>query len=637
MIAVLSPDYIHAKYCRRELRRADTLGRPIYPILLQDISPMDWPIEIQTRQYIDFRAWRDPAIYRRKLEEMLATLKAGQSSQFTAPPDAETNYLISLIAQLEASKGVLEYVELSAEGEVTAEQRPHPDISEAWAPEFTLLLDPSPQPPSAAGIARDTQQYVALHGIRNAAERFPQFILLGEPGAGKTTALRRLVIDAARRRLERPRGTSLPLLLYLPSWGDNQDLGQFIHSHWPLASDPPDSLSQGEIAFYFDGLNEMGATSEDKARQLRAWLHAKATHSRVIFTCREADYGAELELAIPKVLVMPMGRTQIERFVSNYLRLQQRTDFLSEIAPRPGPTNERDANLWTLARNPYLLTALIYLYQHSPSGTLPSNTGMLFRRLTSTLWAREAHKGTLGWVPFDQMEQRLAPLAFAMINDDMSAEIPLDYALHHVTSAQLLQACRSASTVSMQGNQVRFYHQLLQDYFAAVALLDDKHDKRKLIRIPKWHQAVIAWSGLVENADYVLEGISSPWTYIGRGFKASHELRYSLGQGLLDDLYSSSHYDYDYAIPKLIELGAEMIAPVLDVLRRGDEGTKSRALHVLGFIGNAEIVAELAAYLTDANSDLVIRYAAGALKRIGTPEAAAALASWQTERESTGS
>ena len=37
MIAVLSPDYVTSRYCRRELKRADTLGRPIYPVLLRPL------------------------------------------------------------------------------------------------------------------------------------------------------------------------------------------------------------------------------------------------------------------------------------------------------------------------------------------------------------------------------------------------------------------------------------------------------------------------------------------------------------------------------------------------------------------------------------------------------------------------
>jgi hypothetical protein len=55
LIAILTPDYARSKWCRRESKRADTLGKEIIPILLEDIDMSDWPMEIQERQYIDLR------------------------------------------------------------------------------------------------------------------------------------------------------------------------------------------------------------------------------------------------------------------------------------------------------------------------------------------------------------------------------------------------------------------------------------------------------------------------------------------------------------------------------------------------------------------------------------------------------
>lgn len=57
MVCCISPAYVASKYCRRELARADTLGKPIIPLLLEAVSKEDWPIELQNEQYIDFREW----------------------------------------------------------------------------------------------------------------------------------------------------------------------------------------------------------------------------------------------------------------------------------------------------------------------------------------------------------------------------------------------------------------------------------------------------------------------------------------------------------------------------------------------------------------------------------------------------
>lgn len=59
MVCCISPAYVISKYCRRELARADSLGKPIIPLLLETVSDEQWPIELQTRHYIDFRNWSE--------------------------------------------------------------------------------------------------------------------------------------------------------------------------------------------------------------------------------------------------------------------------------------------------------------------------------------------------------------------------------------------------------------------------------------------------------------------------------------------------------------------------------------------------------------------------------------------------
>src|SRR4051812_43653880 len=66
VIAVLSPEYVSAKYCRNELSRAVRLGRPIFPILLRPLPNEEWPIEIERHQYTDFTRWQDESVYNKR-------------------------------------------------------------------------------------------------------------------------------------------------------------------------------------------------------------------------------------------------------------------------------------------------------------------------------------------------------------------------------------------------------------------------------------------------------------------------------------------------------------------------------------------------------------------------------------------
>jgi hypothetical protein len=72
LLACISPNYVESTWCRRELQRADSLKKPIIPVLIGSVADEHWPLEIQDKQYADFRNWTDPAAYQVGLTALLA-------------------------------------------------------------------------------------------------------------------------------------------------------------------------------------------------------------------------------------------------------------------------------------------------------------------------------------------------------------------------------------------------------------------------------------------------------------------------------------------------------------------------------------------------------------------------------------
>jgi HEAT repeat protein len=537
IISILSPEYVASNYCRGELARAVRMGRQIFPVLLRPVPAPDWPFEVERLQYIDFSNWQDEQVYKAKLNDLVQSLKNRLADQVNPIPDAETRYLTSLIADLEARKGVLEYVELAAMTDApTGEDsiRPRPRIEETWGVSGTFrVLEGAVESESLADDAlnRPSQHKATpLDGILQAVERYPRFVLVGSPGAGKTTTIQRLTLDTARARQLNARSHPIPLLLYLPAWGDSTSLVEFVRSQWPFTTDVIALLAEGKVLLYLDGLNEMGATGPHKAKMLRRWLHGANAPKRVIVTCRLSDYTEELNLDLPSVIAEEMDETRIRRFVTNYLGKEEASSLLERVIPENDEDLEDSRHLYQIARNPFLLTVLILVYMSSQERDLPRNMGALMERLVMELWEREGVRQTPGWTPFEQMQTAFSALACAMIDEDMPIHVSREYALVHVRDEGLLRAGISANLLGVQGENVFFYHQLIQEYLAAVGvsqvgippkLMRPRFDKRGSRLARKWDQVIIALSGIVIKPDWIVREVSEVDPYLALDCVAS--------------------------------------------------------------------------------------------------------------------
>ncbi|MGR7025562.1 TIR domain-containing protein [Geodermatophilus sp. URMC 62] len=594
MLALLSPSYVRSTYCTRELARADALGRPVLPLLLSPLDPQEWPLAIEGVQYADFSNWRDNHAYVEAREDLVRYLAMEHDLAHDQRPDAEQRYLVSLIADLESKRGVLQYVTLTLETDV----RPEPPIDDEWG--YAELLG-------------ETHQEVSLEGITDAVERHPRFILLGDPGAGKTTTIRRLALEDARRRAKGHLGAALPVLLQLSQWSDGWTPLDFLRASWVLPGDCQKMLAHGEITLYLDGLNEMGTTGPAKAQLLTQWLTSPQGPARLIVTCRTGDYSESLQLgSLPCVRARELTREQVGQFASHYLG-DRATSFMQGIEQRGPYRTDSSRDLFHLATNPYMLTALIYMYDYSPGRRLPSNMGILFRRLIRALWKRETIRGTVGRVTVQEAERAFAQLALEEIEEQLPISVPLSYAVSHVGSEQMLRSGVSANYVTISDDNVYFYHQLMQEYFAATALTGDSPSKiASRVERPeysgvfrervasRWDQVFVALCGLHEEAAALIEKIS----------EVDRELAAICLLGS-PDLGSDVRIDF--------------IESLLRDLRDKDGWMRFVAARTLRNFPDPIAVPELTLALKDhwgdARYDVVSDYATEALRRIGTPEA----------------
>jgi predicted NACHT family NTPase len=110
---------------------------------------------------------------------------------------------------------------------------------------------------------------VPLADITEAIDKHCAIVILGEPGAGKTTTLQKIVSEQARVRLADTPGR-VPLFVR-PSQQDERAPFDFLKAEWEqrTGSDFADAVAAGRVLLLADGINELPC--DDRAGRLKAW------------------------------------------------------------------------------------------------------------------------------------------------------------------------------------------------------------------------------------------------------------------------------------------------------------------------------------------------------------------------------
>jgi len=429
--------------------------------------------------------------------------------------ETELDYLDELIERLEEEAEL--YSPLRGVSTVRPEDPPVPKKLSAWKNSPVHLRYLSRSQEERKPESRPYEDILDAYGdVKKAA-------VLGAPGAGKSTTLRRLAVDLAKRAKD-DSNAPLPLLVSMHLWKGDESLDAYLSSQEPAIAWALDALSKaGRIVLLLDALNEMPTAShETKARQVRAMLQ----QAPVWVSCRLEDYTGHLDLGLDTLELKPLTPTQIltavtkwvtdsgepatmaerffwqlagdERLASVWKKWEAAKatfeQFWSASHPRDHKavwesTTRLDDELWLrhipnrrclvhLASNPFMLTMFYHVWIWG-DGILPKNRSGLFQRFIQRLLDREHLVNEDDTCTPDgiRLLDALAALAWqAQYNSHAEGSltvIPKADALAAM-GPQLLRKTLD-STLLEGGEELRFRHQLLQEYFAAKTLQARMH------------------------------------------------------------------------------------------------------------------------------------------------------------------
>lgn len=411
--------------------------------------------------------------------------------------------------------------------------------------------------PLTGAVVQPKEKYTALEAIKE----LRRLVVIGEPGSGKTTALKHLAVSFADSFGETVGQGSqiitnpLPIYIWLPHFNSVSGATSYeqivalvrdaFQKHKVLLDDEDLKilLQNFQLALLLDGLNEIG---DNNIKQFLDGLETFTTnHEQHLIVITSRTYNFQFgrhNLPILELLELsyPEG---VEEYIRCYLNSPSDVELLMR-------TLKKNLQLRQLTVNPLLLLLIILVFKFE-HGELPNSRGGLFKRsacgllgdwdfpaetgLRHTYWSEDKHLllSRLGYVMKGEGLELKTERVIEIFNDALkekpdwfsptSTRRPRYFAPPNAQSGwpEFIDELERNHILfqTSNGQIVRFWHQTMQEYFAASYIWEElsplfgasrygtnsdhstiKILKRRLnqyVEDPRWHEILAIVSGLI--------------------------------------------------------------------------------------------------------------------------------------------
>lgn len=221
-----------------------------------------------------------------------------------------------------------------------------------------------------------------------------QFLMvLGSPGAGKSTFLRKIGLEALKGENGAYEHECIPVLLELKSLnGKIEDaiVQEFRICGLPCPEEATSRLLQaGKLLVLFDGLDEVPSKKlNDAIEEIQNFVD-QYDKNRFIASCRIAAYRNNFR-RFTDVAMADFDAPQIRQFISNWFHSQADQELGTALKCWSLLQKPENIAAKELAQSPLLLTLLCLVYDRSQN--FPQNRSVLYRKALRVLleeWASE--------------------------------------------------------------------------------------------------------------------------------------------------------------------------------------------------------------------------------------------------------
>ena len=383
------------------------------------------------------------------------------------------------------------------------------------------------------GLGRIAQDRVL--GLE-AVKKYSKLIVLGKPGAGKTTFLKHVATQCSSGGLQ---ADKVPIFITLKDFAETEEqpslleyISEQFASYGVEDTAAQQVLSQGQALVLLDGLDEVRETDCYRILQEVRSFAAKFYSNHFVITCRIATREYTLE-QFTEVEVADFDEEQIDGFVKKWFASKdasKSTKFIQKL--------QQTRPIQELANSPLLLTLLCLIFEESAD--FPSNRSELYKEGLNVLLRKWDTKRN---IEREQIYKKLS----VQHKEDLLSQIALmtfqrgDYFFRqkeleqHIadyirnlpnvsTQIEALQLDSEAVLKSVEAQHgllverargiYSFSHLTFQEYFTAreiVASSDPQALETALQQLVshitdrRWREVLLLSVGMLRNADYLLQ------------------------------------------------------------------------------------------------------------------------------------
>lgn len=433
-------------------------------------------------------------------------------------------------------------------------------------------------------------------------------ILLGESGAGKTTALWKIVVEASKR-LSTDNSAKLPIMISFRSWSDDYHCRDLVQAQFSYVDAGKNSiekeLKEGNCLILIDGLNEVSAddlTKREAYKDLQNFI-VEYPNNQYIICCRASDYSSQMldleqmKSHIPRHEIYEIKRLDREQLIDYVVRYFKETrknpkELLDKLDIENTLKWSDKSSVLHLARIPLYLQLIIVEYEQS--GMLPNNRAKLLKALIYKIMNREGGKNA-AFVDIYAKEQLLGSLASVAVDKDYSLRIPigvfkpiLNKEILDLKKGGLIDPKITYGSIYQELLSNNFFkqidlswidwvHQLVMEYFLACSIVSaysvgnvgvaSNINKKISLRKKSWEQACIIALGILDlfnGARFLRQLFKIDYEIARLAFESlDFDDAFRISEAILDQILKEEDFENENLIEFVCVLSYPQVVEVL--------------------------------------------------------------------------